>query len=431
MLNLESIAGENFKEAITATLKVSGHMPQEGILAVYPAKVIFIYPDAMAQFAHFIWDKNDLKEVHPVSDVGGAALAFQSPEGDVRVVGFGSEEEAAEWQQKLESRLPVPSGNTMEWRKTQAESEPEEEPEPLLTPAEEPPPPLLSGPNEGCEPFVTTRPVNLTDRQKQRVKIGVVAVLVALFLSVGLMVFVLMRTTEMEEDTVVVHAPAVVSKPAYDPVPRGFRGLKFGMNPADVKESLPGLTGWTELEPERVYSFLEIGKVESIPVPGTRVQGKVSVGSEPATCEFVFAVNGRLSRMSCQLDPLPSAEKHEQVEQSMLNALRRRYGPPDLAPEPEQNFGGLREFRDVVWDWEDEGAKLVLRSKFNEFLGITSEIVITNTGAEHQKLIARLEEEAERRAAETQKRIQAEQEEAHRKKVEKLGGQVRSFEDDL
>jgi hypothetical protein len=284
---------------------------------------------------------------------------------------------------------------------------------------------------------------------------------VSLAVAVGGLIFFLNDRQEDTTETVPEEAKAVVEpqevapQPVPAPVeiakqndsgqpknaPRGFRGLEFGMNVADVRESLPKMTAWKELEPLRVspaydsanHDLILVKGYESVFVPGQRFEGKTTVGAQRATCEFSFAVKDELAKMSCKLDALPGRDQHISVQDDLIKALTRRYGAPAEAPaDYEHNpVVGGRRFHDMQWTWRDEQASLEIRSKFNSFIEIESEIVITNTSSEYQELVKQLEKEAGRRVLQAWEAEKAKKERAYQEKLKKLGDKGRTFEDDF
>jgi hypothetical protein len=140
-----------------------------------------------------------------------------------------------------------------------------------------------------------------------------------------------------------------------------------------------------------------------------RLQARTTLLGHPATCELVFAVNERLSQVSCKLDGRKEVGDHRDLEAAVLKALRGRYGSERrswphgvLADErgPVKRTYHGRHYRAYRpwerlgrWAWWDEQARLELVSEF-ERLGYrrtSSVIEVRNTAASHEALVEKLQ----------------------------------------
>jgi hypothetical protein len=208
-----------------------------------------------------------------------------------------------------------------------------------------------------------------------------------------------------------VASPAIPGAPPVAerlPIPRGLKGLRFGMTEKEVKKKLPGLLHWRELPPltigpvrDRDDGFyaaeLEVLKRQ---LPGMRAMAETTIGSMRATCDFWFLVRGRLSRMTCLIELERDKGRFLQARKAVLDTLRNKYGPstPTGDLRSSDGFGGPSWEDDRTWTWKDDNARLELRTDFMAIgdAVLRSDIVIDNTAAEHSDLIARTQAAVDR-----------------------------------
>jgi len=218
------------------------------------------------------------------------------------------------------------------------------------------------------------------------------------------------------------------------PVPRGLKGLTFGMSVEEAKSALPELaiTG-RPVEPDLVWGgggLLAMDFARTRKLPGPQWELRTTLGSEPATCALAFSASERLSRMECQIDPLGSIEAHVAVETAMLADLRATYGFEHSGPSSDY---AVMPMRAGTWVWSDEEARLVLTTHVNVIGGSdpTSRLTLANLGRAHEKVISDLEREIDAEHAADEKRKTDEAAAARRAELERLKGGGKSLKDDL
>jgi hypothetical protein len=188
------------------------------------------------------------------------------------------------------------------------------------------------------------------------------------------------------------------------PVPRGLKKWQFGMTVAEAR-ALPEKT--TPLKPVDLGSLpAKDGKRTRVSAP--RLEVRTTLADHPATCTLVFAVEGRLSQMSCRLDSKRNLDGHRELEGVVLKALRGRYGTErrfwphhTLANQRghDQHVHGGRYYRYRTWEhlgrwaWFDDAARMELVSEFERwgFRRTSSLLEVQNASAAHQELLRKLE----------------------------------------
>lgn len=220
------------------------------------------------------------------------------------------------------------------------------------------------------------------------------------------------------------------------PVPRGLKGLSFGMTLEEAKEALPELQEAIETKPEIVQpppdpralgDFGSLAVEASQAMPGRRLTVRTTFHEQPARCTLAFAVNDRLSQMVCALDRQPDLKAHLALEQAIRNRLVEKHGPPrSTTGEPRTESERHRPFTGLVqtyarsWTWRDEGAELVLRSEYSSFPGHGKQLELTDTASEHEQLLQSIKSQVERRFTAAREAQQRKQEEARRLEQQRL-----------
>jgi len=229
-------------------------------------------------------------------------------------------------------------------------------------------------------------------------------------------------------------------KPVFRPVPRGLKGLSFGMSQEEVRKALPAVAAGQKDPGFDMGRLMHQQELEQrLPgIPGERLVSRTEIGTEPANCMMVFIGGGGLSAMACRLDPLSSLENHLRVERAVLEALIRNYGEPKIRPvqnpaDPYPISSGHKS----RWVWQDESARLELTSEFNDpfagmagpgpALGPTSEIYLINESGEALSMKAALERVEDRRQRDAEAEAIRRQEEEQRRIQEG----ARKFDKDL
>jgi hypothetical protein len=197
-------------------------------------------------------------------------------------------------------------------------------------------------------------------------------------------------------------------------VPRGLKKWQFGMTVADAKA-----------QPDKATSIAPVtvgtspaakgakGARAASSVPAQRLQARTTLAGQPATCVLVFAVQERLSQVTCRLSSQRGVGDHRDLETVVLKALRGRYGaerrhwPHKLladqrASEPRAQVGthNVRIYRAYQalehlgrWAWWDDAARLELVSEY-ERVGrrrASSLLEVRNTSAAHEELLGKLQ----------------------------------------
>lgn len=207
-------------------------------------------------------------------------------------------------------------------------------------------------------------------------------------------------------------------------VPTGIKGLSFGMTMGQAKDALGG----AKLRPKRglkyyptVRSSTKVTsklrrrawrKATQI-MPGTVATVKTTLGTEPTVCTLAFAVDSKLSSISCKITTTRSRKKYRQVYSAIRTRLEKRHGAAEIA-------GPLLR-------WGDDKALLLLIGQSQG----RGEIVLTNQSGAHGDLIAKLHEQANKAYAEVI--ATAEQTKAERAKAaaDKKRDREKSWDRDL
>jgi hypothetical protein len=190
-----------------------------------------------------------------------------------------------------------------------------------------------------------------------------------------------------------------------EPLPRGLKGARFGMTPAEIRATFPG--GAEELEPAGLGPAAPDGGA-AVDVNAPRLRVAISYAGEPATCTLVFAVEGRLSQMICLIEHARTLPQHRALQQTVLKALRTRYGQDrfakvglvdplaqrrsfarDVLNDPRR---GLPHRASVIehsrWEWWDEAARFELRGEYSVAgQNGRSLLEIRNTSTAHEALL--------------------------------------------
>jgi hypothetical protein len=148
-------------------------------------------------------------------------------------------------------------------------------------------------------------------------------------------------------------------------------------------------------------------------VSAQRLQSRTTLAGQPATCVLVFAVQERLSQVTCRFNSQRGVGDHRDLETLVLKALRGRYGaerrhwPHRLLAEqrtsvPRAQVGthNVRIYRSYQalehlgrWAWWDAAARLELVSEY-ERVGrrrASSLLEVRNTSAAHEELVGKLQ----------------------------------------
>jgi len=175
-------------------------------------------------------------------------------------------------------------------------------------------------------------------------------------------------------------------------------------------------------------------------MPGTRWKVRTTLLEIPAWCDLHFAVDDRLSKMSCALDPRADSTSHIAAEHALVQVFTERYGAPDSTAQ-EHEYSTSRERR---FSWEDQDATLVVESRFDDHasvaglyetlgspLPVESTVEVHNTSAEHDDLAERLLDEAEAERQRAQRIQDARDAEQQQREVERLLQQLEAGAPDL
>jgi hypothetical protein len=390
------------------TLDLPGTLPRKGLLAIGRQRARFLQQDPFGVTVARDWDVSTLSGAELGDDPRRRWVRFRTPEGDVEATGF-EDAAAAEalWSALVAARYP--GGSETDMAPAAADMFQPGDPAPT-TPR--PPPPTA--------------------------RLAAVAGVLCLTAAGGVVGYLMMDAPPVPEP-VVLEAEI---EPAMPTAPDGLKGLSFGQTVDQVRAEMPEMQSAVRGPAEAVSPAFSLDDALAVGMPGTfvsvTVPGEVwvvdtSIGTDPASCDLHFAVDDGLSRMRCQLDPLPSHERHVSAETGLVATLTSRYGAAATAPGTEEMDRFLEDamgMRDRSWGWAGERARLELTSSYFESTQ-SSEIVLDNVAAAHDRLLADLQEKASRvraeRAAEERARREAEAEAAR----EQLGDTARRLEEDL
>jgi hypothetical protein len=197
--------------------------------------------------------------------------------------------------------------------------------------------------------------------------------------------------------TVVLVSVALVvkllaSRPAH--VPLGIAGFRLGADVEAAQKVLPSLAPAPPLP-------AVMNQVAGFEVKYPRLAGKSLLFDEPAKCTLEFAVEGTLSRIDCEVDPLPSAELQENAARRVLKTLRALYG-------------GESSSRPNFWEWRNAEARLSLY--VSDAKEPSAVIRLSNVGARHDRAVGELVEAERRRVLDDAKRVLEER----KKEVERI-----------
>lgn len=185
-------------------------------------------------------------------------------------------------------------------------------------------------------------------------------------------------------------------------VPTGIIGLGFGMSPAQVKAAI----GETRtMPPDSVSENLGHGARHLLGVPyalastvrrrakrslpGTRMRGDSHLANQDARCVFDFAVQGRLSRIECEIRM--RARPFSQLAPKLRESLYAKYGPPREVSDHTEP-GGLPSRT----AWRNREAMLIMTidaSPPSSSGG--SSLTLVNVSAEHQAVVEELRARAD------------------------------------
>ncbi len=396
------------------TVDLPGSLPRAGLLGVGSGRVWFLQQDPFGVAVAREWARADLGEPELREGLDGPRIVLRAPEGRVEASGFAAPDAAEQlWAALTAVEAPV-----------------------VVIPEPVPEPAPLSPIRIGDEPFDGTSPT-LDARRAVSVVIALVAL--GLMAMGGVFAYLLVAVPTPAPVPEVDAVVEVAETPAPPTAPTGLKGLRFGMTEDQVRSTMPEMQAAARGAAEGVTPDYDLSDLldgspstfVSVTVPGDVWVVETSIGTDPASCELHFAVDGGLSRMRCQLDPLPSSSRHVTAETGLVTTLTERYGPPaskpgELDPVLEDAMG----MRDRDWTWQDDEARLALSSSYFEVLK-SSEIVLDNVSAGHDRLIEELEAKAARIRTERAAEERARREEEAAAARERLSDTVKALEDDL
>ncbi len=208
------------------------------------------------------------------------------------------------------------------------------------------------------------------------------------------------------------------------PVPKGIKGARFGMRPAELREALPGLVEVEEVAAEEVRV-----KWASASLAGKRLRARTTIGPREARCVFAFTAGERLTRIECTLDTGKDRKRYDATWTSILRTLRAKYGQPASTPTPygcekDDDMYLKKEDCNGTWVWADRGARLEVEATWSRFSTmLSSSITIVNQSPDYEK---------DKRAAirKAEKQVEADEREARRKEAV-LQRHSRSYDKDL
>jgi hypothetical protein len=231
-------------------------------------------------------------------------------------------------------------------------------------------------------------------------------------------------------------AGVYAEKPNAMGVPRGIKGLTFGMQPAEVRKAI-GLPEQAadehkqELaEIEYVFRYSRMDELRSpAPLRAGSFTHDTTLGPKKALCLFEFAIEARLSRVACQLAPHESLDAHQATLNRVLDTLQRKYGRANKTegngqdPYAPVGYGMGKQ----AWIWQDHAARLELRSEPNRGMLRHARIVVFNASARHLAAVEAIKQKKKRAAQEAEeakRRKQAEE-------LRRIQRQRQAFDKDL
>ncbi len=267
----------------------------------------------------------------------------------------------------------------------------------------------------------------------------VIALVFAIFLAfVAMVTFVMVSNPERGEELPQA-APLCNGAPCL-PVATGLKGLSFGMSEAQALAALPEIAAATRLDPEVIspdfdalnFNIGQIGQGE--PMPGFRLEVATTLGAFPTSCTLDFAVDDALSQMICAMEPLADLTTHVAAEQTLLNTLKGRYGPPTSAHTPD-DVQILGVEHKGTWTWSDGEAELEVESRFQSYamgsVQSSSTLTIANASRAHQKKVSEIKEMIRQKVARQEAERRREEEDRRRQQQELLNKSTKGLGDDL
>ena len=231
-------------------------------------------------------------------------------------------------------------------------------------------------------------------------------------------------------------AGVYAEKPTAMGVPRGIKGLTFGMQPSQVRRAIglpakPADSQSQDLaEFEHVFRYSSHDEMRSPKaIRAGSFMHETTLGPQKALCLFEFAVESRLSRVACQLAPHESDDGHKATLQRMRTTLERKYGRAHKTEGHEQDpyapvgYGMAKQ----TWIWQDHAARLELRSEPNLAASRYARIVVVNESARHLAAVEAIAQQKKRQALEAEeakRRKQAEE-------LKRIQQQTQAFDKDL
>ena len=307
------------------TLDLPGILPRKGLLAIGRQRARFLQQDPFGVTVARDWDVSTLRGAELGDDPRRRWVRFRTPEGDVEATGF-EDAAAAEalWSALVAARHPGESA--------------------------------ADSTSAGADMFQPGGPAPTTSRTPPpTARLAAVAGVLCLTAAGGVVGYLMMDAPPTPEPVVL----AAVAEPAKPAAPDGLKGLGFGQTMDQVRGGMPEMQSAVRGPAEAVSPAFSLDDALAIGMPGTfvsvTVPGEVwvvdtSIGTVPASCELHFAVDDGLSRMRCQLDPLPSRERYVSAETGLVATLTFRYGPPSTATEEMDKFLEDSAFRVVDLD---------------------------------------------------------------------------------
>jgi hypothetical protein len=136
-------------------------------------------------------------------------------------------------------------------------------------------------------------------------------------------------------------------------------------------------------------------------LPGKHYHVRWPVYNEQATCDLLFAVDHKLSRIACRYEEQEDRRKHMILVSRLHKILEGLYGPPSQAPAhinaPDCRSFGEKCGKSMVW--EKPESRLELRFRYPEGWGIKSAIELDLQSRQHMEWMTQWKEQATQKRA--------------------------------
>lgn len=185
---------------------------------------------------------------------------------------------------------------------------------------------------------------------------------------------------------------------ATNTVSTGIEGVALGIDRAALRTTLPRGEHLVEQETRLIAPRGKgVGLLDILKrtchcfLPGRSFHLHVPVFGEPAACDFHFAVEQRLSAVTCGLDAQGGVDAYLALVRGLVARLTKAYGAPAEVPtDPEKTECAFGERCDKVWIWKTERLRVELSSMYDRARHDVKLAVMTPAHARLEHQLARL-----------------------------------------